>query len=323
MGKCAADIFQLFGNDYLLVVDYFSKYPEVCLLQGKTANSLIPHLKSVFARHGIPSELVADNMPFASAAMKKFADSWNFKITTTSPRYAQSNGMAERAIQTVKTLLKKAEKDGSDPYIALLQYRNAPVSGLQHSPAELLMSRLLRSKLPVMPSRLQPMSRNAVPALKKRQQNQKKFYDRHARTLPPLQEGDTIRVNQNGQWRSGMVVNKHVTPRSYVIKTEDGSTLRRNRRDLVHTEEPPPDCRVVEDEAFTEYRTESTTEDSTQVLVLPKDYAPVVELPKDSSTPLIMPPKDSTEVVAPPVKSCLRTRSGRTVKPPVRFRDFT
>lgn len=309
--KVAADIFQLFGNDYLLVVDYYSKYPEVCLLQGKTANSLIPHLKSIFARHGIPCEMVADNMPFASAAMQTFATSWKFKITTTSPRYAQSNGMAERAIQTVKTLLKKAEKDGSDPYIALLQYRNAPISGLQYSPAELLMSRLLRSKLPVMPSRLQPMSRNAVPELKTRQSKQETFYNRHAKALQPLHEGDTIRVNHNGQWRSGVVRDKHITPRSYIIDTEDGSTLRRNRRDLVRTNDPPPDCQPL------------VEEDSTPIFMPPKDSIPISMPPKDS-TPNVVLPRESTPVILPPpVKSCLQsTRSGRSVKPPVRFRDF-
>jgi len=92
-------------------------------------------MKSQFARHGIPSEVMADNMPFASAAMQRFAASWNFRIITSSPLYPKSNGMAERAIQTVKRLPKKAEQDGSDPYIALLQYRNAPIAGLEFSPA--------------------------------------------------------------------------------------------------------------------------------------------------------------------------------------------
>jgi hypothetical protein len=149
--KLGVDIFQLFGKDYLLLVDYYSKYPEICLLNGKTADSVITHMKSVFSRHGIPSEVVADNMPFSSMAMKAFADSWNFTVTTSSPKFAQSNGMAERAIQTVKLLMKKAEKAGTDPYLALLQYRNAPLSGLESglSPAQLLMGRVLRSKLPV------------------------------------------------------------------------------------------------------------------------------------------------------------------------------
>uniref|UniRef100_A0A0L8HA74 Integrase catalytic domain-containing protein n=1 Tax=Octopus bimaculoides TaxID=37653 RepID=A0A0L8HA74_OCTBM len=62
---------------------------------------------------------------------------------TSSPHYPQGNGEAEHAAQTVKNLLKKA----SDPYIAMLNYCSTP---LQHgkSPAELLMNRKLRTRIP-------------------------------------------------------------------------------------------------------------------------------------------------------------------------------
>ena len=89
-------------------------------------------MKSVFARHGIPDEVIADNMPFSSKECIQFAQEWGFEINTSSPRYPQSNGMSERTIQTVKNLLKKAEDDGNDPYIALLEYRcKTAISTLQ------------------------------------------------------------------------------------------------------------------------------------------------------------------------------------------------
>jgi hypothetical protein len=64
------------------VVDYYSKFPEVCHLQNKIASDITVKLKSVFAHYGIPEEMVADNMPFGSAMMRKFADDWNFIIIT-------------------------------------------------------------------------------------------------------------------------------------------------------------------------------------------------------------------------------------------------
>ena len=62
--KLGADIFELNSKSYLLVVDYYSKYPELCLLIDKTAGSVITGMKSMYARHGIPDEVIADNMPF-------------------------------------------------------------------------------------------------------------------------------------------------------------------------------------------------------------------------------------------------------------------
>ncbi|GFO17736.1 Pol polyprotein [Plakobranchus ocellatus] len=45
------DVFTLKGHDYLLCVDYYSKYPEVTKLFTKTAHGIITALKPIFARH--------------------------------------------------------------------------------------------------------------------------------------------------------------------------------------------------------------------------------------------------------------------------------
>lgn len=58
----------------------------------------------MFARHGIPDQVVADNMPFSSKSFRQFTRDWGFAVCTSSPRYPQSNGMSERAIQTIKNL---------------------------------------------------------------------------------------------------------------------------------------------------------------------------------------------------------------------------
>ena len=47
--------------DYLVVVDYFSKFPEMIVLPDKTAKTVVEHLKCVFARFGIPNEGMSDN----------------------------------------------------------------------------------------------------------------------------------------------------------------------------------------------------------------------------------------------------------------------
>ena len=59
----ATDLFELKGDNYLLVVDYFSRYPEVYKLSSTTSNAIISVLKSIFVRHGIPEVLRSDNGP--------------------------------------------------------------------------------------------------------------------------------------------------------------------------------------------------------------------------------------------------------------------
>ena len=146
--KIGVDIMTFKSVDYLVVVDYFSKFPKMLELPDKTAATVIQKLKSVFARFGIPYEIVSDNMPFQSANFLKFADEWGFKTTTSSLNFPQSNGQVERTIQTLKRSLKKADYEGKDPYLSLLEYRNTPVARLPYSPAQILMSRRLRSKIP-------------------------------------------------------------------------------------------------------------------------------------------------------------------------------
>ena len=84
--KVASDIFNLDGHNYFLIVDYYSKYPKVCLLSNKTAASVITQLKSIFSRQGISEVLVANNMPYSSLVMGQFAVSSNFTIVTYSPQ---------------------------------------------------------------------------------------------------------------------------------------------------------------------------------------------------------------------------------------------
>jgi hypothetical protein len=240
--KIGADIFTLGRKDYLLLVDYYSKYPEIVLLQDKTASSVVTSMKSVFARHGIPDVVITDNMPFSSLVMTSFARDWNFQVVTSSPHFAQSNGQAERTVQTIKLLLKKAMDSGNDPYIALLQYRNTPVSDFDKSPAQLLFNRVLKTKLPTLPTCLQSSDAKTRKDLEHRQQRQKVYYDRGTRDLAPLVQGTVVRVRHNNKWLRGIVESQHSAPRSYVVRMENGSALRRNRRDLISTSEPPPSC---------------------------------------------------------------------------------
>ena len=106
--KAATDLFQLDGITYLVVVEYFSHFPEVILLKSTTSFSVINAPKTIFAWHDIPEELVSDNgSQFNSNKFADFAATYGFNHITSSPHYPQGNGQAERMVKTVKKLLKR------------------------------------------------------------------------------------------------------------------------------------------------------------------------------------------------------------------------
>ena len=202
--KIATDLYHLNGPQYLILVDYYSNFPEVILLNSTKAGPVIAAMKSIFAPQGITDNVISDNGPlFDSAAFASFARNWELEHTTSSPGFPQFNGQVERCIQTDKRLLKKAELAREDPFLALLEYRNTPVDGTDgYSPAETLSRRLLRSRVPTAASLLKP---HAVPPLQKNlqlRQAKQKFYNdkKSGKELTSLQSGDSVRfINPKGK----------------------------------------------------------------------------------------------------------------------------
>ena len=105
--KLGSDEFEHKGKPYLVVVDYYSKFIETCLMRDKTAGTIVTHMKSIFARHGIPEELVSDNMPYNSKEFKHFASDWGFKLTTSSPTYPQANGSVRKLYRPSSEFLRR------------------------------------------------------------------------------------------------------------------------------------------------------------------------------------------------------------------------
>ena len=106
--KVAADLFHCFNQNYLILVDYMSKYFEVCQLQNVTSEEVITKMKPSFLRFGIPEEIVGDyGSQYTSKEFREFAKIYNFRHMTSSPEYPQSNRLAERTIEILKKTLKK------------------------------------------------------------------------------------------------------------------------------------------------------------------------------------------------------------------------
>ena len=143
--RVATDLFELEGATYVVIVDYFSRFPEVIQLRSTTSRSVINALKTVFSRHGIPETVMSDNGPqYTPTEFDEFATAYSFMHSNSSLYYTQSNGLAERTVKTVKELLKKS----SDPSLALLTYWTTPLPWHGLSPVELCFGWCPRTDIP-------------------------------------------------------------------------------------------------------------------------------------------------------------------------------
>ena len=132
--KVGTDLFTVDNKQYLVTVDYYSRYFEVDELTSTTSNAIIRKLSAHFARHGIPEVAISDNGPqFAAEEFARFAQTWDFKHVTSSPGYPQSNGLAEKTVQTIKNIFKHAKAEGGNALLSILEYRTTPVDGLASS----------------------------------------------------------------------------------------------------------------------------------------------------------------------------------------------
>jgi transposase InsO family protein len=192
-------------------------------------------MKSCFARHGIPDRVISDNGPqFSSVEFSKFSSSYGFKHQKSSPRYPQANGKIERAVKTMKSLLKKSK----DPYIALMAYRDTPLEN-GYSPAELLFGKKDSNDSSSCITALVP----TLPYLVAVREREERIKKRQKKTLKQLEPDCPVWIRDRKE--SGTIIKKFETPRSYVVKTPT-TTVRQNRRHLI--EDPSKNSREEQQE---------------------------------------------------------------------------
>lgn len=153
--KLALDFTEVANGVHLLVlVDYYSRYPEVEIMTSTTAKSTIFKLRMIFTRFGYPEQIVCDNgPPFCSEDFINFCKLNAVTIIHSVPYAPFQNGLVERynrsLLKTIRISTAMGRDWKSDMYDYLLAYRNTPHSITNVAPSKLLMGRILKDKLPV------------------------------------------------------------------------------------------------------------------------------------------------------------------------------
>ena len=109
----SADLFSTQQSWFLIVVDYYSKFPFVRKLHNLTAPAVVNKTKMLFAENGILKTLQCDNgTQFTSAEFQQLARQYGFEIVQSSPHFPRGHGFVERQVQTVKKTILKCRRLG-------------------------------------------------------------------------------------------------------------------------------------------------------------------------------------------------------------------
>ena len=234
-----------------VLIDQYSKYPEVDVVTSTSFKKLRPKLDRIFSAQGIPEKITADNgPPYPGHEMKDYASEMGFRMELLTPEDPQSNGFAEAFVRILCKLLHTSVAEGKDPrevlHKYLMHYRATPHPTTGVSPAEMLNNRKIRTKLP------QYFSKDeSVEARQVRENHdakklaQKKHFDKGRRAHPKeVKPGDQILIKQQKSTtkppfdpRPFTVVGVHGNQ----IDAQRGATFRRRDKNSVKVLKKRPD----------------------------------------------------------------------------------
>ncbi|CAB4028416.1 Transposon Tf2-9 poly, partial [Paramuricea clavata] len=210
-------------------------------IQAKT----IEVLRNLFARFGIPEQIVSDNGPqFVSEEFRSFMKSNGVKHITSAPYHPATNGLAERSVQTFKQALRSME-ESSKPIQEklakfLITYRNTPHSTTGESPAQLMLGRPIRTRLDLVKPNL-----NRKMVIKQQEQSRKSASAKN-RATRQLEVGDMVMARDyrgNLKWRSGKVIER-IGPLMYKIEIPSMGEIKSRTRVVCSLRQEDTFCHI-------------------------------------------------------------------------------
>ncbi|KAK3100621.1 hypothetical protein FSP39_022706 [Pinctada imbricata] len=296
---------------FLIIVDAHSKWPEVVPMKKTTSTNTIDALRSIFARFGLPSQIVSDNGPqFTSEEFKSFVKANIIKHITSALYHPSTNGLAERFVQTFKLSMKSCKRESGSIIHKfskfLLSYRNTPQSTTNESPAKLLLGHTLHTRLDL----VKPDVRRSVKEKQFIMQERRKS---KTRSFTP---GETVTVRDyrkgHDHWTTGTVLDQ-TGPVSYRVEITPGFTWRRHTDQIRSTtlSHKPVDI------AASHHEIHPPDQGSNQSVSIPL----VSDLPSTPSSASVTSPSGSLSQDVP-IKSPERRYPTRDRKAPEYLKDY-
>lgn len=218
----------LCGKMFLIIVDSFSKWPEVFLMSNIGSGLTIEKFKDLFLRFGFPVHLVTDNgTSFTSTEFKNFCNVAAINHTFTPPHHPATNGAAERFVETFKTNVTKIVENGKSLKYAigifLSDYRATPHKSTGVSPARLMLGREIRNRFSLL--RPTPIYQDLIV----KQNKIVDAYKGHRNVNFKVGERVMIRDYRKGQkpWTVGVIIKESVPGVTYYIDV-DGLIWKRH-----------------------------------------------------------------------------------------------
>ena len=216
-----------------VVIDQYSKYPEVDIVTSTSFKKLKPVLDRIFATHGIPEKMSVDGgPPYPSHDMEAYASEMGFELLPVTPDDPQSNGFAENFIKTLCKLIHTSIAEGKDArtelYKFLLQYRSTPHSTTSKSPAEMLFNRKLQTKLPhvFIQTETESQKKTRIDHDSKKMKQKAHFDKRNKARAKNLVAGDHALLKQEKSTTKPLY-----DPKPYTVKEVNGNRVSLERSD--------------------------------------------------------------------------------------------